>query len=76
MVIYDYHCLDCGCTFERRHSMEYEGSIRCPECDGENTQKLISSPASVLDWKDSDSVHASKRFRSRVLHPALARRST
>ena len=76
MPVYDYHCLDCDSIFEKRHSMFAEGPIRCEECGGENTQKLISAPTSVLDWKDSDSVHQSKRFRPRVLHPSLTGRSS
>lgn len=76
MPIYDYHCLDCDSTFEERRSMFEEGQIRCPECNSENTLKLISAPTSVLDWKDSDSVHQSIRFRPKVLHPSLRGRSS
>ena len=76
MPVYDYHCLDCDSIFERQHSMDEQGSICCDECGSKNTLKLISVPTTVLDWKDSDSVHQSIRFRPKVLHPSLTGRSS
>jgi len=70
-VIYDYKCKDCQESFEHRHPMAYEGSVLCPTCGSNSTQKVISSPASVLDWHDSDSVHASQRFRGCVLNTTV-----
>lgn len=71
---YDYKCRTCATVFETRHSMFSEDPVHCPNCDSEDTQKIISAPVSVLDWRDSDSVHASTRFRgavkNRTLHSA------
>ena len=67
-VIYDYRCSACLTTFETRHPMDHTDPVPCPCCGSHDTQKVLSAPASVLDWRDSDSVHASKRFRGRVLN--------
>jgi putative FmdB family regulatory protein len=66
MPLYDYRCGKCGVVFEQRHSMFYQGPVTCQECGSDDTDKIMSSPASVLDWRDSDSVHESTRFRPRV----------
>ncbi len=74
MPLYDYKCQQCGKVFEVRHGMTFSGEILCPACAGNETVKLISAPASVLDWRLSESVHNSTRFRSSVPHRALRRK--
>jgi putative FmdB family regulatory protein len=68
MPLYDYKCKACSHTFEERKPMFGDGkdSTKCPECEGEAERVIIGMPASVLDWRDSDSVHASKRFRPAI----------
>jgi putative FmdB family regulatory protein len=73
MPIYDYICQKCRHVFEVRHRMTFDGEVLCPACTGNETTKLISAPASVLDWRQSESVHNSTRFRPSVHHPALRR---
>lgn len=70
-VIYDYECLSCGLVFEVRKPMSDDSPVTC-ECGG-STRKLISSATSILDWKDSDSVHASTRFRAPVRNVRVRR---
>ena len=65
MPIYDYICDKCNSSFEQRHKMSFTGQVTCNGC-GEPVRKIISAPAVVMDWRDSDSVHESKRFRSAV----------
>jgi len=65
-VIYDYRCNDCNRIWEQRWPMHEKTNPSCI-CGSSNVTKLIvAAPASVLDWKDSDSVHLSKRFRPRT----------
>lgn len=71
MPLYDYKC-QCGHVFETRHSMSFTGRVTCPECGSDDTRKVISAPASVLDWRLSESVHNSTRFRGRTLNRALS----
>lgn len=71
MPLYDYKCQNKH-IFETRHSMSFAGRVTCPQCGSDDTRKIISAPASVLDWRDSDSVHGSTRFRPRVPNRALA----
>ena len=65
MPLYQYKCQSCESVFDQRHAMVYTGTVTCPYC-GEPARKIISSPAIVMNWRDSDSVHNSKRFRSAV----------
>ena len=48
MPIYEYCCLDCSTKFEKLvpASRSHEQPL-CPACNGGNTQKLISTFASV-----------------------------
>lgn len=73
MPLYDYQCQQCRNVFEVRHGMTFSGKVLCPACAGTEADKLISAPASVLDWRQSESVHSSKRFRQGVRNPALRR---
>lgn len=73
MPTYDYLCEGCQNTFETQHAMAYQGPVPCPACGSDHTHKVISAPVSVLDWKLSESVHTSKRFRPRTLNRALSR---
>jgi putative FmdB family regulatory protein len=72
MPLYDYKCRQCEHIYETRHSMNFTGRVTCPECGSDDTRKVISAPASVLDWRLSESVHNSTRFRQRVPNRALA----
>lgn len=68
--IYDYRCLDCNRAWEQRWPMHETTNPSCT-CGSSNVAKLVvAAPASVLDWKDSDSVHLSKRFRPRTVRRA------
>jgi len=67
MPIYDYRCVDCKETFEARRGMFDPTCPTCPECGGDTEKVIVGTPASILDWKDSDSVHASTRFRPRTV---------
>lgn len=71
MALYEYRCKVCGHVFEQRHPMSFTGVVTC--LCGEPARKIISSPAIVMDWRDSDSVHASKRFRTAVRNRAARR---
>ena len=71
---YDYICQDCDTIFEARHAMDHEGPVACPKCSANCTRKVISAPTVIMDWRDSDSVHSSTRFREPVPNAALARK--
>ena len=43
MPIYDYKCKDCGKTSEIRVHSSEDDNVRCPDCAGENLEKLFSS---------------------------------
>lgn len=76
MPLYDYKCSQCRIVFEVKHPMTFSDAITCPECASEETQKLISVPASVLDWQQSDSVHNSTRYRPPVVNRLVAGRQS
>jgi len=76
MPLYDYKCSQDGTVFEVKHSMTFSGKVACPVCASEETQKLISVPASVLDWQSSDSVHNSTRYRPPVVNRLVAGRQS
>lgn len=68
MALYIYQCKKCNHVFEVKHGMTYEGQITCPECDTDQTKKLVTCPAIVLDWKnlppeEGAIAQAGKRFR-------------
>jgi putative FmdB family regulatory protein len=48
MAFYDYHCQDCGHDFviiESLHDHEEHKNAepKCPECEGENVRRVITS---------------------------------
>ena len=43
MPLYDYHCKDCNKTFELL--IKLSDMPVCPECGGQNLDKLVSLPA-------------------------------
>ena len=43
MPIYEYHCPECGSKFEKLVRFGSDAPARCPNCDGENAQRLIST---------------------------------
>ena len=47
MPIYEYECLTCGTTFEKRQSFSEPPEADCPEGHGE-TRRLLSAPAIVF----------------------------
>jgi putative FmdB family regulatory protein len=47
MPIYEYECLTCGTTFEKRQSFSEPAKADCPNGHSE-TRRLISSPAIVF----------------------------
>lgn len=47
MPIYEYECLTCGTTFEKRQSFSDPAKADCPNGHSE-TRRLISSPAVVF----------------------------
>jgi putative FmdB family regulatory protein len=47
MPIYEYECLTCGTTFEKRQSFSEVAKADCPNGHSE-TRRLISSPAIVF----------------------------
>ena len=43
MPIYEYSCKACDCTFETLlRNSEEEASVRCPRCDGERVERVLS----------------------------------
>ena len=47
MPIYEYECLTCGTTFEKRQSFSEEPRADCPN-GHEKTRRLLSAPAIVF----------------------------
>ncbi|RMF00346.1 MAG: zinc ribbon domain-containing protein [Chloroflexi bacterium] len=47
MPIYEYECLTCGTTFEKRQSFSEEPIAACPNGHPE-TRRLLSAPAIVF----------------------------
>ena len=47
MPIYEYECLTCGTTFEKRQSFNEPPEADCPQGHGE-TRRLLSAPAIVF----------------------------
>ena len=57
MPIFDYHCQDCGTTYEIFHKVrEKAEDIVCPKCGSTHSKKQISAPAvSVGSLSSTDS---------------------
>ena len=47
MPIYEYECLTCGTTFEKRQSYSDEAFADCPN-GHDDTRRLLSAPAIVF----------------------------
>jgi putative FmdB family regulatory protein len=47
MPIYEYECLNCGITFEKRQSFSEEPKANCPNGHAE-TRRLLAAPAIVF----------------------------
>lgn len=47
MPIYEYECLQCGITFEKRQSFHDEPKAECPNGHSE-TRRLLAAPAIVF----------------------------
>lgn len=47
MPIYEYECLTCGTTFEKRQSFSDEPKADCPN-GHRNTRRLLAAPAIVF----------------------------
>ena len=47
MPIYEYECLACGTTFEKRQSFNDEAKADCPN-GHKKTRRLIAAPAIVF----------------------------
>ncbi|HDL19033.1 MAG TPA: zinc ribbon domain-containing protein [Bacteroidetes bacterium] len=46
MPIFEYRCKDCGGKFELFRSFSNTDPVCCPDCDSQNTIKLLSTFAS------------------------------
>ncbi|MCD6582778.1 MAG: zinc ribbon domain-containing protein [Desulfuromusa sp.] len=63
MPLYEYHCEDCGLTFEVRQKFSDEPINTCRHCGG-NVKKLISQTAFALKgggWYEQGYSHGSSR---------------
>lgn len=47
MPIYEYRCLNCGCTFERLQSLQESPAATCPEC-GKAAEKVMSASVGYI----------------------------
>ena len=71
MPIYEYECLECGTTFEKRQSFSDEPKADCPNGHSE-TRRLLAAPAIVFkgsgfyitDNKSSNNGHSGSRNKS------------
>ena len=57
MPIYEYHCSDCGKTFETTQRITEDALKECILCGGKNVKRLISATAFVLKgggWYKTD----------------------
>lgn len=56
MPIYEYHCKQCEETFDRiRPFSEAESPVRCPRCQQEGAERVISAFASFSGARDGSS---------------------
>ena len=57
MPIYEYKCSNCGHQFEKIQKFSDEPLKKCPNCDKNALNKLISSPSFRLSgsgWYETD----------------------
>ena len=53
MPIYEYRCKDCENTFSRLQKIGAGvDGVKCPKCESENTERLLSSFASTSSSPD------------------------
>ena len=64
MPIYEYKCSNCGHQFERIQKFSDDPLKKCPKCDKNTLNKLISSPSFRLKgsgWYETDFKTGSKK---------------
>ena len=57
MPIYEYKCSNCGHQFEKIQKFSDDPLKKCPKCDKNTLNKLISSPSFRLKgsgWDETD----------------------
>ncbi len=65
MPIYEYRCQDCGTIFEKMARFsDSEKNPECPDCESDNTQKLVSSFAANSGFNFSPSTSTSNSCNS------------
>ncbi len=47
MPLYEYRCAECGQKFEELVSFDKSNDMECPNCGSKNTQKLVSTFATM-----------------------------
>jgi len=52
MPLYEYRCTDCAASFEKLSRHELADSVKCPECGGTRSRRLISVFASFSTASD------------------------
>lgn len=66
MPLYEYHCNECGEEFEKMvRFSETDRSQVCPQCQGSDTKKKISSFASIGAAQSGGAAAASSSCGSR-----------
>ena len=59
MPIYEFLCKKCKIVFEEMHLSGNDfGSVRCPECDGDNVEKQMSSFSASVSSGDPSSCNS------------------
>ena len=57
MPIFDYHCDDCGSTYEIFHKVrEQAEDVVCPSCGSTHSRKQMSAPAVSIGGSSSPDV--------------------
>ena len=51
MPIYEFKCKNCGNVFEKLFLNGGVDNIKCPECGSSDCEKLMSSPAFMVDGR-------------------------
>ncbi|MBP2651054.1 MAG: hypothetical protein H6Q74_1879 [Firmicutes bacterium] len=46
MPIYEFKCKECGKGFEQLCRINWEGSVKCPDCGAVKVNKMVSSVCS------------------------------
>lgn len=68
LTLYTFKCQDCDQSFEARRAMSDDRMPPCPRCETNQhvIKPIVSTPAIVMNWYRSESVHESVRYRSPV----------